>query len=281
MKDTVHFLPAAFSPKEGDAVHLEYYRTAQSSQKNRVNFSQNLLCILVEGHKEVFAGSEIVRFDPDKMLFLQAGNTLMTERTVEAAGYHSILFFFSNSFLFDFLLQHKISLDQNGPANGKMLLLKKDNYILNLQAGLSLLEGKSETQAALRNCKLEELFIYLFENHGEAMKAFVKKALAEDRNLRLKQIVNGQEGENLSVSELAFLCNMSLSTFKRRFAEVFEVSPKQYFVRKKMEMALLWLQAGRRPSDIYLELGYENLSSFSNEFKRHFGASPKNFLSQN
>ena len=33
----------------------------------------------------------------------------------------------------------------------------------------------------------------------------------------------------------------------------------------------------KRPSEIYADLGYENLSAFSTEFKKHFGMPPKQF----
>jgi AraC-like DNA-binding protein len=214
------------------------------------------------------------------MLFLQAGNTLMTERRLEGADYHSILFFFSNNFILDFLQAHSINLDGTEATDHKMLLLEKDAYIKNFQQSLSMLEGSEIAQQAMVRTKLEELFIYLFAAHSAAMQGFVKKVISEARNLSFKQIVSSHSEGNLSVSDLAFLCNMSLSTFKRRFAENFGMSPKQYFVKQKMEKALFLLQTEHRPSEIYTELGYENLSSFSNEFKRFYGASPKLYLEQ-
>ena len=44
-----------------------------------------------------------------------------------------------------------------------------------------------------------------------------------------------------------------------------------------MARAALLLKQSKRPSEIYFDLGYENLSAFSNEFKKHFGVSPKNY----
>ena len=47
-----------------------------------------------------------------------------------------------------------------------------------------------------------------------------------------------------------------------------------------MEKAGLLLRQNKKPSEIYYELEYENLSSFSNEFKKFFGVSPKNYLNK-
>lgn len=45
----------------------------------------------------------------------------------------------------------------------------------------------------------------------------------------------------------------------------------------RMEKAKQLLQKHKKPSEIYLDLGYENLSSFSLEFKKIYGVSPSKF----
>jgi len=39
-------------------------------------------------------------------------------------------------------------------------------------------------------------------------------------------------------------------------------------------MDLLYRQQGRKPKDIYLELGFEDLSHFSFAFKKRYGIAP-------
>ena len=81
---------------------------------------------------------------------------------------------------------------------------------------------------------------------------------------------------NLKVEEIAFLCNMSLSTFKRHFKEEFQASPGKWLLDKRLEKAkILMEQRDVKASDVYLEIGYNNLSNFSTAFKNKFGISPK------
>jgi AraC-like DNA-binding protein len=71
---------------------------------------------------------------------------------------------------------------------------------------------------------------------------------------------------------------VSLSTFKRKFTAVFNDSPTSWIRQKRMEHAAFLLKYNKeRVSDIYLRLGYENHSSFSQSFKSVFGVSPKEY----
>ncbi|WP_412766899.1 helix-turn-helix domain-containing protein [Tenacibaculum polynesiense] len=68
---------------------------------------------------------------------------------------------------------------------------------------------------------------------------------------------------------------MSLSTFKRNFVKEYQTSPGKWFRDKRLLKAKELLKnANVTPSDIYLELGYQNLSNFSAAFKKKFKISP-------
>jgi AraC-like DNA-binding protein len=69
---------------------------------------------------------------------------------------------------------------------------------------------------------------------------------------------------------------MSLSTFKRNFIKAYAVSPGKWLRDKRLLKAKELLEEGSlKSSDIYLNLGYNNLSNFSVAFKNKFGISPK------
>ncbi len=68
---------------------------------------------------------------------------------------------------------------------------------------------------------------------------------------------------------------MSLSTFKRNFIVEYNVSPGKWFQNKRLQRAKELLEGGNlKASDVYLEIGYNNLSNFSIAFKNKFGLSP-------
>jgi AraC-like DNA-binding protein len=68
---------------------------------------------------------------------------------------------------------------------------------------------------------------------------------------------------------------MSLSTFKRHFIKEYKISPGKWLQDKRLQKAKETLEEGNlKPSDIYLNFGYNNLSNFSIAYKNKFGYSP-------
>lgn len=68
---------------------------------------------------------------------------------------------------------------------------------------------------------------------------------------------------------------MSLSTFKRNFIKENKTSPGKWLQDKRLQKAKETLEEGQlKPSDIYLDFGYNDLSNFSIAFKNKFGFNP-------
>lgn len=79
----------------------------------------------------------------------------------------------------------------------------------------------------------------------------------------------------LSLEEIASFTGRSLSTFKRDFRKVSELSPQKWLIKRRLEAAREMLEGGkRRISDVYVDVGFKNLSHFSAAFKREYGVAP-------
>jgi hypothetical protein len=82
---------------------------------------------------------------------------------------------------------------------------------------------------------------------------------------------------DLSIEEIASFTGRSLSTFKRDFQKISELPPQQWLIQKRLAAAHDKLRdEGRSVSDVYVEVGFKNLSHFSTAFKKQFGVSPSN-----
>jgi len=280
MTERTYNLPDDFYDGKPAEVNFYFYQSNESSKNNKINFKQNLLCFILEGQKEVFSSNSSISVGTDKVLLLQAGNVLMSEKTTNSGTYKSVLVFFSDNFLLKFVADKKIKTDTNNIGNRSMNSLLKDSYIYNFENSLLLCETALNKNRELALAKLEEILIYLLETNATELTHFIQNALNRKKHHLFSDIINSQTNPNLTVEELAFLCNMSVSTFKRKFSEVYHTTPKQYFIEQKMNQAVFLLKQYKRPSEIYFELGYENLSAFSREFKKHIGVSPRTYSLQ-
>jgi len=77
---------------------------------------------------------------------------------------------------------------------------------------------------------------------------------------------------------LAELCNISESSFNKKFKTVFRNSPAQYFKELKMKESLRLLQLGQNVKDIAYAIGYKDTSAFGRAFKQFYGKSPASYV---
>jgi AraC-like DNA-binding protein len=266
-----------FFDRKLSGTNIFFYETSKSSKNNKVKFSQNLICIMQAGEKQVANQSVSEKFNNKNLYILGAGNVLMTETTTADNKYRSILLFFSNEYLISFLQRHSLTLKR---ANDASFCFKatKDEFLLNFEKSLTILNAELTANNNLLKVKIDEILLYLHKKNPDRINDLFKSILNEDKKVLFTVIVQANLNNNLRIDEMAFLCNMSVSTFKRRFTEAYNTTPKQYFIAHKMQKAAVLLKQNIKPSEMYADLGYENLSAFSNEFRKHFGVSPKAYV---
>jgi AraC-like DNA-binding protein len=80
---------------------------------------------------------------------------------------------------------------------------------------------------------------------------------------------------NVPVEKFAQLTGRSLAAFKRDFLKTFGAPPRHWLQDKRLNAAKHLMETRNlKPSAIYLNLGFESLSHFSNSFKKKFGRTP-------
>lgn len=272
-------LPGNLTTDEKADLQVLYYDLDNLVNRGKIVLEQYVISFLLGGQKELnFAGSAI-QIDNTKALIVTHGNCLLTEKDHGSQDYRSILLFFSREKLTEFLLKKGLLANpsQKPKPVSPYFSFEQDTFIKVFIHSLSLhfSLGKSLSKQLLE-IKFEEIMIYLADTYGDRFISFLQYSLEEDRNLSFKNTVEFNKYTNLSVEELAFLCNMSVSTFKRRFGKVFKDTPGNWFKQKRLERARTLLQTAKAtPSEIFNSSGYKNLSHFSTAFKNRFGKSPR------
>lgn len=124
--------------------------------------------------------------------------------------------------------------------------------------------------AELKTCEAIELLLQT----GDIFQNFLFD-FHEPHKIDLETYMNHNYKYNISLSSFAKLTGRSLSTFKRDFTRIFDATPEKWLQQKRLEQAHYLISKKRqRPSDVYLEVGFENLSHFSFAFKKQFGVTP-------
>lgn len=80
---------------------------------------------------------------------------------------------------------------------------------------------------------------------------------------------------NVDLNRFAYLTGRSLATFRRDFEKIFNQSPSRWLTQRRLQEAHYQIkELGKAPSDIYFDLGFEDLSHFSFAFKKMYGVAP-------
>ncbi|MBX0293108.1 helix-turn-helix transcriptional regulator [Hymenobacter sp. HSC-4F20] len=264
-------------------ISLLRYCTQTPAPRARVLLPQHMFTFLLAGEKTVYFAGAQVTIQPQQFVLLAAGNCLMSEKiAAPATEYHSLLLLFDHQVLADFCHRHAAWLGQpdQHAASQPFLRFEQNAFLATFVRSLDCLltEEAAAIPQQLQRVKLEELLLYLALHYPGQFQQLRRLGQEANEEVLVRQAVTSHIGSPVAVAELAFLCHMSLSTFKRRFAQLYGTSPRRWLLERRMEKAATLLrQADRNVSELSDELGYENLSSFIQSFKQFYGVTPKQY----
>lgn len=230
----------------------------------------HLFLYVAKGSVSFFDSNEIYTYRSGDCCIARRNHLVKFILNSATEDFEPILFCFDEEFLRQFQQKH-----QNNAANflseRAIIEVAKTELIYSFILSIKpYYAGVMELDAAFEDVKYEELLIILLRSQPELAGIFFN--FDTPQKINLEAYMNRNFRFNVSLERFALLTGRSLSAFKRDFKSVFKDSPSRWLVRKRLQEAYFLVQnQGRKPSDIYLELGFESLSHFSVAFKKEFG----------
>lgn len=187
--------------------------------------------------------------------------------------FNPVIFCFDEEFLQQFQAKHK-----SQPTASNMiesfLEVRKTDWIDNFIASLKpYYKGVMQLDEAVEDLKYEELLIILLKQQPEL--AGVLFNYTKPEKINLEAFMNSNYKFNVSIERFAYLTGRSLSAFKGDFKEIFDSTPNRWLIKKRLNEAHFLIDKKKqKPSEIYLDLGFQDLSHFYYVFKKQFGYPP-------
>jgi AraC family transcriptional regulator, exoenzyme S synthesis regulatory protein ExsA len=217
-------------------------------------------------------------YDGDKNYTFKAGEYCIARKNRLArykisAGFEFSFFCFDEAFLKDFQKQHS-SKTAAFASNDTFIKIKHTRLLPDFINSLkSYLKKPNQLDEAFEGVKYTELLIILLRNQPELAGIFFDFGVPEKMNL--EKFMNHNFTFNVSIDRFAFLTGRSLSAFKRDFKDTFNETPNRWLIKKRLQEAYFLIDKKKqKPTDIYIDLGFEDLSHFSFAFKKLFGLTP-------
>ena len=176
--------------------------------------------------------------------------------------------------LFEFdITEYNYSID----FNLKQIVV--DHLLENFRDSIDiLLDNPDLADELIIQTKLKEFILLLSKSQDAPSEFDFLSALFRPKNIEFKTIIQHNQYSNLSINELASLCHLSTSSFKRKFKETYNETPQKYIVKKKVENAALLLKSSDlRVSDIAYEIGFGSLATFNRNFYNNYGKSHSDY----
>lgn len=273
-------LPDELNLDSSLSINLYDYESLNEISKQQILLNKNTFSFLQDGTKEVYFDNSSYAIDNSQFLLMKSGHCLMTEKlSNESKYYRSLLFFFSNEEVLKFIRKFELETSSRKTLYSTYLF-EYDSFISRfVQSLLDISKLSKSLQEKILKTKFEEIMLYLIELKGvDFLYSIINNS--DNQSQKFIQTVESNRLNKLTIKELSFLSNMSVSTFKREFEKHFHNSPSKWFQDKRLEhSAFLLKNESKRPSDIFEEIGYENLSNFIQAFKLKYDVTPKQYQS--
>ena len=157
--------------------------------------------------------------------------------------------------------------------------IEVDRLLANYKESIDILLDNPElADESIIKTKLKEFVLLMAKSQDTPSQLDFLAAIFKPLDIEFKSTIQHNLYANLTIDELARLCHLSTSSFKRKFKESFNTSPKKYILQKKVEKAAVLLKTdSSRVSDIAYDVGFDSLATFNRNFTASYGKSPSEY----
>jgi AraC-like DNA-binding protein len=242
---------------------------------------EHLLAYQISGQTHIFHQRGEMVLEEGKIL-LAHGNQFAKSIKIPAADkeYQCLSVILSTERLRKYALDNEIACEEKYQGRKNILLepsplLKA--YFLSLLPYVEQWKNVGKKLAALKVNEAIELLLQLQPETKSFLFDF-----SDPHKTDLEEFMLKNYHYNAPIENFAKLSGRSLSSFKRDFAATFNSPPSIWLKNKRLtEAYYLMKQKNKKPNDIYLDLGFENLSHFYTSFKQKYGTTPAGINQKN
>ncbi len=238
-----------------------------------------VLCLVLQGAKEVTAGAEVHRFAAGRALVVGA-DIPVSSRVVEAsraAPYLPLALALDLGVMRDVMAE--LAAAPPPPSSGRdpaILVDDTDAAVADCASRLVRLLDRPAAVPVLRAPIVTEMHYWLLAGrHGAAMRRLALPDGPAARVARAVALLRAGFAGHLPVERLAAAAGMSPSSFHQHFKAVTTLSPLQFQKHLRLlEARRLMLNEGHGATRAASAVGYESASHFTRDYARMFGTAP-------
>jgi len=242
--------------------------------------AEHFFLFLSKGTIHGYDGNKNYTLLPGQCCLVRKNRLARYNKETEHGDFEKVVVIFDEAFLKKFLVEHPFAKTACHSENA-FFLVGNSSLIDPFIASLSpYYHGTGKIDPLFADVKRTELLLILLQAHPELAAVLFDFGIPEKIDLEAFMARNFRF--NVTMQRFAYLTGRSLTSFKRDFERTFHEAPSRWLMRRRLEEAYFLMEKkGRRPSDVYIEVGFEDLSHFSYAFKKQFGFAPTKIFQAN
>lgn len=172
---------------------------------------------------------------------------------------------------FELSSKHKINLLRSNPEEIRSI----KNVLFLLEDAI---KDRSFGNIVLKNSLFLQLMVYFNRLYlGTEINAAEKDIEYDDRIVCILDYINKNLNEDLSIENVALKFYMNKFYLMHKFKAQTGYTLHSYIQQKRLILAASLIKKGRQITEVYLECGFGDYSSFVRAFKKEFNLSPKKY----
>ena len=256
---------------------LTLYRSATNIGRRPVIYAPTI-CVIAQGGKQIYFGNARRRYDPANYLINSVTMPVEAEVTdvLEHQPYLGLSLTIDSYMISQLLID--MALHQDAPRQADEIILstaiteRLENGFVRL---LDCLDNPMDLRVLAPAIRREIYYEVLKGPSGDILRNCVSSHTGANRIAPVVHYIEENYHQPLDVDTIARFAGMSSSTLHEQFKLVTSVSPMQFVKSLRLHRAHSMLLSGQQAAETSFQVGYNSPSQFSREFKRFFGAAPR------
>lgn len=234
---------------------------------------EHFFLYLLRGSMVAYDGRKEYTMKPGDFSIARKNYPIRYTKHPEGDSFEKIIITLDEPFLRRFLDRHSYPIQPVQSDDAFLFVEDKGRIHSFIQSLAPYYNGGEQIEEMFVDVKREELLLILLSQQPGLADILFNFTIPA--KIDLEDYMNRNFRFNLSLDRFALMTGRSLSSFKRDFQKTFGSTPGHWLTQKRLEEAYFLLHnEKRKPNDVYVEVGFEDLSHFSYAFKKRFGKSP-------
>jgi len=178
--------------------------------------------------------------------------------------------------------RHNILFDENALANGIFNKIPKSTVMIDCSGKNAIKElfkkidayyekfGNDDLDILIPNVIEEIIYNMYLESDGSIDNSSILHPMVSEA----VEYINKHYTEDISVDDISQKMHITKSHLHHLFSEYLNITPKKYINLKRLAKAQKMIKSGEQPSQIYIECGFSEYSTFFRNYSNHFGYTP-------